>query len=121
MLLKQARAILGYHLPPFIPRPGFVVRAASFDAQGSAHHRSRERRICSMPATKGELLWSVKGDVYGTNSVMSQLPLKGSHPWQTIRTSEDRQTGRASASWNPMRCNTGPTSSACPRSACRRQ
>src|SRR3984893_3265196 len=80
MLLQQARAMFGYHLPPFIPRPGFVVRAASFDAQGSAHRRSRERRICSMSATKGEFLWSVKGDEYGTNSVMLQLPLKREPP-----------------------------------------
>jgi Protein of unknown function (DUF3606) len=27
-----------------------------------------------MPTTKGEFLWSVKGDEYGTNSLMSQLP-----------------------------------------------
>jgi hypothetical protein len=56
MLLKQARAILGYHLPPFIPRPGFVIRAASFDAQVPPITGQAGRIAQSMPATKGEFL-----------------------------------------------------------------
>jgi hypothetical protein len=56
MLLKQERAILGYHLPPFIPRPGFVIRAASFDAQFRPSQVRRGGLRNSMPATKGEFL-----------------------------------------------------------------
>jgi hypothetical protein len=44
MRLKHARAILGYHLPPFIPSARAVVRAFSFGDIAAEALRALSRR-----------------------------------------------------------------------------
>jgi hypothetical protein len=44
MRLKHARAILGYHLPTFIPLARTVVRAFSFDDIAAEALRALSRR-----------------------------------------------------------------------------
>jgi hypothetical protein len=51
MRLKHARAILGYHLPPFIPSARAVVRAFSFGDTAAEALRalSRRKRVSADP------------------------------------------------------------------------